>query len=65
MNVAQWFKDLIGITTPLEKRKRQLSSLRHEAFYATRNGDLRKAGELSKKAEQLEDEIVELLNRRG
>ena len=65
MNVMQWFKDLIGITTPLEKRKRQLSSLRHEAFYATRNGDLRKAGELSKKAEQLEDEIVELLNRRG
>lgn len=61
----RWLKQLFGWTTPLEKKKRELSSLRHEAFYATRDGDLRKANELSKKAEQLEDEIVVLLSRGG
>ena len=58
----KWIRRLLGLSTPLEKKKRQLSSLRHEAFYATRDGDLRKAGRLSKKAEQLEDEIVEMIN---
>ena len=60
----KWIKRLLGLSTPLEIKKRQLSSLRHEAFYATRDGDLRKAGELSKKAELLEDEIVEMISER-
>jgi len=58
----KWIKRLLGLNTPLEKKKKELSSLQHEAFYATRNGDLRKASELSKKAELLEDEIVEIIN---
>ncbi len=58
----KWIKRLLGLSTPLEKKKRELSSLRHEAFYATRNGNLRKAGELSKKAELLEDEIVDMIS---
>lgn len=58
----KWLRRLLGLSTPLEEKKRQLSSLRHEAFCATRDGDLRKAGELSKKAEQLEDEIVEMIS---
>ena len=58
----KWIKRLLGLSTPLEKKKRQLSSLRHEAFYATRDGDLRKVGELSRKAELLEDEIVEMIS---
>ena len=58
----KWLRRLLGLSTPLEEKKRQLSSLRHEAFYATRDGDLRKAGELSKKAEQLEDEIMEMIS---
>lgn len=58
----RWLKAWLGLGTPLEKKKRELSSLRHEAFYATRNGNLRKAGELSKKAEMLEDEIMEIIN---
>ena len=58
----KWLKRLLGLSTPLEKKKRQLSSLRHEAFYAVRDGDLRKARELSKKAELLEDEIVEMFS---
>ena len=58
----KWIKRLLGLSTPLEKKKRQLSSLRHEAFYAVRDGDLRKSRELSKKAELLEDEIVEMFS---
>ena len=58
----KWIKRLFGLSTPLEKKKRELSSLRHAAFYATRDGNLRKAGELSKKAELLEDEIVEMIS---
>ena len=58
----KWIKRLLGLSSPLEKKKRELSSLRHEAFYATRDGDLRRAGELSRKAEQLEDEIVEMIS---
>lgn len=58
----KWLRRLLGLNTPLEKKKRQLSSLRHEAFYATRDGDLRKVGKLSKKAELLEDEIVEMIS---
>ena len=58
----KWVKRLLGLSTPLEKKKRQLSSLHHEALCATRDGDLRRARELSKKAELLEDEIVEVLS---
>ena len=58
----KWLRRLLGLDTPLEKKKRELSSLRHEAFYATRNGNLRKAGALTKKAELIEDEIMEMLN---
>ena len=58
----KWIKRVLGLSTPLERKKSELSSLRHEAFYATRDGNLRKAGELSKKAEQLEDEIVEMIS---
>jgi hypothetical protein len=58
----KWIKRLLGLSTPLEKKKRQLSALRREAFCATRNGNLRKAGDLSKKAVLLEDEIVEIIS---
>jgi hypothetical protein len=59
---VKWIKRLLGLNTPLEKKQRELSSLRHEAFYATRNGNLRKASMLSKRAELLEDEIIELIS---
>ena len=57
----RWLKHWLGLTTPLEKKKKRLSALRHEAFYAVRDGDLRKAGRLGEKAEELEDEIVKML----
>ena len=47
--MISWIKNLLGLNTPIEKKKIELSSIRHQAFYATRNGNLRKAGELSKK----------------
>lgn len=58
----KWLRRLLGLSTPLEKKKRQLSALRHEAFHATRDGNLRKAAKISKKAELLEDEIVEMIS---
>ena len=58
----KWIKRLLGLTTPLEKKKRQLSSVRREVYAARRKGNLRKARELSKKAELLEDEIIEMIN---
>jgi hypothetical protein len=61
----KWIKRLLGLSTPLERKKQKLSSLRHEAFYATRDGNLRKVGELTKKAELLEDEIVEMISEGG
>tara|TARA_A100001011_G_scaffold268834_2_gene277969 strand:+ start:393 stop:587 length:195 start_codon:yes stop_codon:yes gene_type:complete len=61
--MISWIKNLLGLNTPIEKKKIELSSIRHQAFYATRNGNLRKAGELSKRAEEIEDEIVEMIQR--
>ena len=58
----KWVKRLLGLSTPLEKKKRLLSSVRREAYIARRKGNLRKATELSKKAEFLEDEIVEMIS---
>ena len=58
----KWIKRFFGLDTPLEKKKKQLSELRSQAFLAQRNGDLRKYGALSKQAEDLEDQIVEAIN---
>ena len=58
----KWIKKILGFSTPLEKKKNELSSLRNEIFHATRNGNLRKASQLSKKAELLEDKIMEMFN---
>jgi hypothetical protein len=49
-------------TSPIEKKKRELSALRRKAFQAQRDGDLRKYGKISSEAEVLEDEIVELIS---
>jgi len=55
-----WIKRLFGLTSPLDKKRKELSEIRRKAMLAQRNGDLRLFGELSKKAETLEDEIVEM-----
>ena len=59
----KWFKSLLGLASPLEKKKKELSALRSKSMLAQRNGDLRTYGKLSKKVEELEDEIVEMIER--
>lgn len=61
----KWIKTLLGFQTPLEKKKKKLADLRSKAVFAQRNGDLRKYADLIKQAEELEDEIVEILNESG
>ena len=58
-----WIKRLFGLASPLDKKKKELSAVRLKAVQAQRNGDLRTFGDLSKKAEALEDEIIEMLHR--
>ncbi|MDB4337605.1 DUF6435 family protein [bacterium] len=54
-----WIKRLFGLSTPLEKKKKKLKILWHEAMVHQRNGDLREYAKIVKQAEALEDEIVE------
>ena len=58
----KWLKRLLGLSTPLEKKKKELSSTRVKAVMAQRAGDLRRYATLSKKIEELEDEILEMIN---
>jgi hypothetical protein len=58
----KWLKRLLGLSTPLEKKKKALSNLRVQAMMTQRNGDLKRYAALSKKATQLEDEIVAMLS---
>jgi|TARA_B110000196_G_C20700195_1_gene454879 hypothetical protein len=60
---VQWIKKLLGLTTPLDKKKKELSNIRVKAIMSQRDGDLRRYATLSKKAEELEDEIIELLKK--
>jgi hypothetical protein len=58
----EWIKRLLGLSTPLEKKKKELSNLRVRAIMAQSNGDLKRYAAISKKAEGIEDEIVEMIN---
>ena len=53
----RWIKHWMGIKSPLEKKKKLIEKLRYDAFLLQRNGNLRKAGELLKRAEDLEGEL--------
>lgn len=57
----RWLKNWLGLTSPLEKKKKELSSMRTQAMHAQRNGDLRTYASLTHKIEALEDEIVEMI----
>ena len=57
----RWLKSWLGLSTPLDKKKKELSSVRVRAMMAQRSGDLRRFATLSKKIEELENEIVEML----
>ena len=53
-----WIKKLLGIKSPIERKKAKLSKLREKAFQAQRNGNFSLAGEYYHQAEMLETEIV-------
>lgn len=57
----KWLKKLLGLSTPLEKKKKKLTMLWSEAMICQRNGDLRKYASIVKQVEILEDEIVEMM----
>ncbi len=58
----KWIKKLFGLRTPLEKKKAELSKMRQQAMIVQRNGNIRAYSELSKKIEELEDEIVNMID---
>ena len=58
----RWLKSWLGLSTPLEKKKKELSNIRVSAVTAQRSGDMRRYATLSKKIEELEDEILEIIN---
>ena len=53
---------MLGLRTPLEKKKAELSKMRLQAMKVQRNGNIRAYSELSKKIEELEDEIVNMID---
>ena len=57
----RWIKHWLGLSSPLEKKKKELSNIRVKAIMAQRDGDLRRYATLSKKIEKLEDDIVEMI----
>lgn len=57
----RWIKSWLGLSTPLDKKKKELSKLQTQAMIAQRNGDIRRCAQLTKEAEDIEDEIIELL----
>ena len=59
----RWLKSWLGLSTPLEKKKKELSNIRVRAIMAQRDGDLRRYATLSKKIEALEDDIVEMIEQ--
>ena len=58
----KWIKKLFGLRTPLEKKKAELSKMRQQAMIVQRNGNIRAYSELSRKIEELEDEIVNMID---
>jgi hypothetical protein len=60
MEIIKWLKKILGIKTPLERKRHDISILLEKAFKAQRNGDLSLAGVYLLEAEILETEIFEL-----
>jgi hypothetical protein len=60
MGIINWLKKILGIKTPLERKRHAIAVLQEKAFKAQRNGDLSLAGVYLLEAEILETEIFEL-----
>ena len=57
-----WIKKLLGIR-PIDLKQKEVAVLREKAMMAQRSGDLKAYGNISKKIEEYEDEIIELIRK--
>jgi len=55
-----WWKKLLGIKTPVEKKVAEIDKLQKLAFEAQRKGDLSLAGKYQLDVDKLYDEIEEI-----
>ena len=55
-----WWKKLLGIKTPVEKKLAEIDKLQKLAFEAQRKGDLSLAGKHQLEIDRLYDEIEEI-----
>ena len=58
-----WWKKLLGIKTPIEKKVDEIDRLQKLSFAAQRKGDLSLAGKYQQEIEAIYDEIEELQAR--
>lgn len=59
----KWIKKLLGLR-PIDIKQKEVESLRKKAMIAQRSGDIRAYADISKNIEDIEDEIVDIINRR-
>jgi len=55
-----WWKKLLGVKTPVEKKLAEIDKLQKLAFEAQRKGDLSLAGKYQLSVDKLYDEIEEI-----
>lgn len=55
-----WWKKLLGIKTPIEKKLAEIDRLQKLAFDAQRKGDLSLSGKYQLEVDEIYDEIEEL-----
>ena len=53
-----WWKKLLGIKSPVEKKLAEIDRLQKLAFDAQRKGDLSLAGKYQKEADEIADSIL-------
>jgi len=58
-----WWKKLLGIKTPIEKKLDEIDRLQKLAFDAQRKGDLSLSGKYQMEVEAIYDQIEELRAR--
>ena len=58
-----WWKKLLGIKTPVEKKVAEIDRLQKLSFDAQRKGDLSLAGKYQQEIEAIYDEIEEIQAR--
>ena len=57
-----WWKKLLGIKTPIEKKLAEIDRLQKLAFDAQRKGDLSLSGKYQLEVDAIYDEIEEMKN---